>query len=236
MGSMYWQFNDLWQAPTWATIEYQKEAGKWKMAHYYAKNAYAPFLISPVLNASTDAVDFYALSDLFTPIQGRFELKVFAYDSFDARLFRWIDFSAPASASTPVASISTVEIEKSTNCRFGSSSGPSCLLTIDDGTNFMFLNPRLADVTNLLAVNLTIDSIRATAQQGKFSVRVKSDRVALFVWLDITTTRFHGIFSDNGFHMTAADRTVMFTTDNAQVDENTLLKYLTVQTLANLYQ
>ena len=28
MGTMYWQFNDVWQAPTWSTIEF---SCKWKL-------------------------------------------------------------------------------------------------------------------------------------------------------------------------------------------------------------
>ena len=33
MGAMYWQLNDIWQAPTWASIDYY---GKWKILHNYA--------------------------------------------------------------------------------------------------------------------------------------------------------------------------------------------------------
>ncbi|XP_071101412.1 beta-mannosidase-like [Haliotis cracherodii] len=44
MGALYWQLNDIWQAPTWAGIDY---TGKWKMLHYYARKFFAPVLISP---------------------------------------------------------------------------------------------------------------------------------------------------------------------------------------------
>ncbi|XP_062567240.1 beta-mannosidase-like isoform X2 [Saccostrea cucullata] len=44
MGAMYWQLNDIWQAPTWSSIEY---GGKWKMLHYYAQHFFSPMLISP---------------------------------------------------------------------------------------------------------------------------------------------------------------------------------------------
>nr|CAD7448136.1 unnamed protein product [Timema bartmani] len=47
MGAMYWQLNDVWQAPSWASIEFD---GRWKMLHYYAKNFFAPFLISPYIS------------------------------------------------------------------------------------------------------------------------------------------------------------------------------------------
>ena len=33
MGALYWQLNDVWPAPTWASIEHN---GKWKVLHSYA--------------------------------------------------------------------------------------------------------------------------------------------------------------------------------------------------------
>ncbi|XP_065941841.1 beta-mannosidase isoform X3 [Magallana gigas] len=44
MGAMYWQLNDIWQAPTWSSIEY---GGKWKMLQYFAQHFFSPLLISP---------------------------------------------------------------------------------------------------------------------------------------------------------------------------------------------
>ena len=47
MGSLYWQLNDIWQAPSWASIEY---GGSWKLLHYAIKRAYAPVLLYGRLN------------------------------------------------------------------------------------------------------------------------------------------------------------------------------------------
>ena len=44
MGALYWQLNDIWQAPTWASLEY---GGRWKVLHYFSANFFAPVLISP---------------------------------------------------------------------------------------------------------------------------------------------------------------------------------------------
>lgn len=35
MGSLYWQLNDIWAAPTWASIEYGN--WRWRMLHYMSK-------------------------------------------------------------------------------------------------------------------------------------------------------------------------------------------------------
>jgi beta-mannosidase len=44
MGALYWQLNDIWQAPTWASIEF---GGKWKLLKSFAINFLKNQLISP---------------------------------------------------------------------------------------------------------------------------------------------------------------------------------------------
>uniref|UniRef100_A0A8D8RNN4 beta-mannosidase n=3 Tax=Cacopsylla melanoneura TaxID=428564 RepID=A0A8D8RNN4_9HEMI len=47
MGALYWQLNDVWQAPSWSSIEF---SGRWKMLHFYAAKFFAPVIISPTLD------------------------------------------------------------------------------------------------------------------------------------------------------------------------------------------
>ncbi|EJT98813.1 glycoside hydrolase [Dacryopinax primogenitus] len=51
LGSLYWQLEDIWQAPSWAGIEY---SGRWKVLHYAARNVYQPVIISPFFSGSFD--------------------------------------------------------------------------------------------------------------------------------------------------------------------------------------
>lgn len=67
LGSLYWQLEDIWQAPTWAGIEYD---GRWKVLHYIAKDIYQPVILAPVWNVSNGMLSLYAVSDLWTEIQG----------------------------------------------------------------------------------------------------------------------------------------------------------------------
>ncbi|CAF1123293.1 unnamed protein product [Didymodactylos carnosus] len=61
MGFMYWQLNDIWQAPTWASIEY---GGKWKMSHYYAKQMYQSIYVLPYLTYGENAkISTYMIND-----------------------------------------------------------------------------------------------------------------------------------------------------------------------------
>ena len=68
MGLMYWQINDIWQAPTWSTIEYGL---KWKMSHYYVRHMYE---------------SIYLINDLFENIQGELMCSIYSLDRFSVRL------------------------------------------------------------------------------------------------------------------------------------------------------
>lgn len=66
MGLMFWQLNDIWQAPTWASIEY---GGRWKMLQYAARNFYADILVSAVENP-VDSLSVHVTSDLLKLVSG----------------------------------------------------------------------------------------------------------------------------------------------------------------------
>ena len=67
LGSLYWQLEDIWQAPTWAGIEYD---GRWKVLHYAAKDIYEPVIIAPFYNTTTGDLEVYVTSDLWSPVSG----------------------------------------------------------------------------------------------------------------------------------------------------------------------
>ncbi|KAL3196769.1 hypothetical protein MRX96_015385 [Rhipicephalus microplus] len=71
MGVLYWQLNDIWQAPSWSSIEY---GGRWKMLHYFAKKFYSPVLVSPFSNKTHLTV--FIVNDELSPLE-KVSLKLF---------------------------------------------------------------------------------------------------------------------------------------------------------------
>ncbi|MBP6574314.1 MAG: hypothetical protein KA230_07685 [Flavobacteriales bacterium] len=49
MGTLYWQLNDVWAAPTWSTIDVDS---RWKAAHFEVKRSYAERVLAFVPNAN----------------------------------------------------------------------------------------------------------------------------------------------------------------------------------------
>jgi beta-mannosidase len=67
LGALYWQLNVIWQAPTWASLEYD---GRWKMLHYIVKDIFKPVLITPSFNYTTGELEVWAVSDLWDAVKG----------------------------------------------------------------------------------------------------------------------------------------------------------------------
>ncbi len=243
MGTMYWQFNDVWQAPTWSSIEFISNefirAGKWKMSHYYIKKAYTDFLLSPFINDTK--IDIFAANDYDSKIETTAFIKIFSYDSMVPKYEKKIELEAAPAMSMPVISIDLQEIEKLSDCAI--SSNESCMLIVEwtdpvkklQDSNFLFFQNRLADVTNLRKSNLKIVNF---TQESKdlFTIELETDQVALFVWLDIESSRFYGTFSDNGFHMTDSSRVqINYKLESKNVSLEEIKQNLSVKTLANIY-
>ncbi|KAJ0413692.1 glycoside hydrolase superfamily [Aspergillus carlsbadensis] len=109
LGSLYWQLEDIWQAPTWAGIEYD---GRWKAMHYVTRDVYQPVIISTFWDYATGDLEIYVMSDLWESTAGTVTL-------------RWLTLSGDAisnNAGTPstllfnVGAINTTRVY-STNIR-----------------------------------------------------------------------------------------------------------------------
>ncbi|KAK1149194.1 hypothetical protein N8T08_006414 [Aspergillus melleus] len=90
LGTLYWQLEDIWQAPTWAGIEHD---GRWKVLHYVARDIYKPIIVSPLVNSTVNSLDINVISDLWEPATGTVRLT-------------WFDLGGnpiPANAGSPTS-------------------------------------------------------------------------------------------------------------------------------------
>ncbi|KAF1956194.1 putative beta-mannosidase [Byssothecium circinans] len=88
LGSLYWQLEDQWQAPTWSGIEYD---GRWKVLHYVAKDIYEPVIIASFLNISNHDFEVWVVSDLWSSVTAKVNLA-------------WYDYSGKQLDSKPTVS------------------------------------------------------------------------------------------------------------------------------------
>lgn len=90
MGALYWQFNDIWQAPTWSGIEFSGRyhmrilclfsRERLKMLHYHVRKFFSQILISSTIK--NDRYQAFVLNDYNSLIQTiSAELLIYTYQS-----------------------------------------------------------------------------------------------------------------------------------------------------------
>uniref|UniRef100_A0A914PVZ6 Beta-mannosidase n=1 Tax=Panagrolaimus davidi TaxID=227884 RepID=A0A914PVZ6_9BILA len=205
MCALYWQLNDVWAAPSWASIDYNLE---WKAIHYFAKRFFAPVIVSLYLDEN-GLLQAYVVSDKMTNISNA-EIKI--------EMFAWTNGFKPVytqKQAINVAPLASTAIKIDTGFASSLSTAPSdfiirgTLSTPSDG-NFIaptaILHPdKFWNLSNFGKVSISnfkkIDS-------KTYEVSVAATSVAPFVWIDLTPefkqrNPFIGFrFSDNAFTTT----------------------------------
>ncbi|XP_026742954.1 beta-mannosidase-like [Trichoplusia ni] len=204
MGALYWQLNDVWQAPSWSGIEY---GGRWKMLHYFAKTFFAPVLVSPRQLVSDD-IDVYLLNDRFVPI-------IDAVITVD--IYNWTSLTPintkqfPGDADALSAKLQDIDMnywdykKEQIFLRFsldapGVKSSPN---------NYVFPVP-LKSIVGLIKPNITItvaNIVMRRKEKLEYTVNIEVDTIVLFLWLE---TGIKGNFIDNAFIVTEPTITAKF--------------------------
>jgi beta-mannosidase len=212
MGLMYWQINDIWQAPTWSTIEYEL---KWKMAHYYVRHMYEPVypiaILTPYLANTTDEnarISLYVVNELFNGTHGQLICSIHTLTTFSVRLSFSFDVFLDSPATEHVTDLAYASLMKRADC----STDNHCILhcLYNDSQQEVEQTLFLTQPKNyqLYQPNLYIQNIQQLTP-ADFSITITAIRPALFVWLDVPAN-ISGYFSRNGFHMFEPMITVNF--------------------------
>jgi beta-mannosidase len=73
MGTLYWQLNDCWQAPTWSSIDY---FNNWKALQFQVKKDFEDIAVIE-LTKEIGKEKYYLISDLDTNFESKVKYKVF---------------------------------------------------------------------------------------------------------------------------------------------------------------
>lgn len=191
MGTLYWQINDDWPAPSWSSIDY---FGRWKALHYMAQKFYAPHAVSMTLEDHRCHV--YFSNESFETTEYSLTLSIRDLSGNVLETYETKGNSPAFSAiETAVVDICSWEDQK------------------DDVFLEAVIHTKdqkvLKDVETLVPykyLNLknSVISTEAEETNDAFILHISSDCFAPFVALDFDDADV--IFSDNFFHLT--DKTV----------------------------
>ena len=212
MGLMYWQINDIWQGPTWATVEYGL---KWKMGHYYVQHMYEPVYPLPILtpylaNTSDESarISLYVINEQSNPNRGLLTCSLYPLDSFTAKSTLQYPVQLNSTGVLRISELPYATVMKNAGCATSNQCVLRCFLNSTEeemGQTLFFTQPKNYQ---LQQPNVRISSITKVSST-QFRITVTAERPALFVWLD-TSINKSGYFSRNGFHMFESSRTVTY--------------------------
>jgi beta-mannosidase len=215
MGILYWQLNDIWQGPSWSSMEY---GGQWKPLQSIVKRAYRPIAVTPSLNIvmnDTKDVEIHGINDLidsYVDVLITVELKSWTTSSSSSIL--WEDkASLSPDSSTLIHSLTLVESGLSNGCTFS-----TCYLKITThsiGNDQEYVLP----LTEMKNINFNAQPTyqfknfqQLSANEIQFTI--ESSEASPFLFLELKsksqqsgTINVKGVydknagwFSDNNFH------------------------------------
>ncbi len=189
MGALYWQLNDMWPAPSWASVDWK---GNWKALHYMARRFNLPLMVSGVPDWEKDTVQIHVTNDRRTQQNAKVDYTItdaqgntLAQSSFDVTI--------PAGTTECVK---TVDMSQWVDQR--SSRDVVVWLQLHaDGEPVsedlaLFCRPKHLDLKQPKITS----TVRPTVA-GEYDVELVTDATALYVWLELADAKF----GDNFVHL-----------------------------------
>jgi beta-mannosidase len=227
---MYWQLNDIWQAPTWSSIEY---GGKWKMSHYYAKQVYQPLYVLPILEPyltydETSSVKIYFINEQANGTQGQAHCEMNDFHSFNPRLTLVFDVNMTSADVKVLLQIPYKELMRQSQCQSANDCVLRCSYSEDLQNNYeqllFFTQPKNYWLENPQLQILSVINRTPT----EFDIHFTVQRPTLFVWFDVIGVK--GRFNQNGFHVFQTNKTITYKTWMPSTTEQ-IVQGLSVQAL-----
>jgi beta-mannosidase len=74
MGAIYWQFQTVWQSPSWATIDY---SGNWKVSHNFVQRIFQDTIVTTY--KQNNSMHIWTVND-HGGFNARIKIKLFTFD------------------------------------------------------------------------------------------------------------------------------------------------------------
>lgn len=220
MGAIFWQLNDCWPGPSWASRDYY---GRWKAMHYMARRFFAPVLLSAhkdeysiVLNVSNET---------FNKFNGVVKYKIISNSSkviFEGEAQAVVDrLSSKDTITLDVQKyIDGFERERVFTFTLEDSHGniisdESLLFT--KPKHFKFLEPNIKSVIS--------------KEKDKFVLEITADNYAKGVCIDFED--FDCILSDNYFDM-SDNKVIVIDKIDTDITEENIIKNINIHSVYDI--
>lgn len=193
MGTLYWQLNDCWPVASWSSIDY---IGNWKALHFSAKKFFNPILISGVEDKEKLTVDLHISNDTLSEQKGKI---VWNLMNLNGKLEAGGEFDAEIAANTSEKT-STLDISEQVQKAGGARDVVLFYSFIVAGKEESSNTTYFERPKHMKMQKPEFKTDIKQMNDKEYEVTIKSDKPALWVWMDIEGTRAK--YSDRFFDLT----------------------------------
>jgi beta-mannosidase len=222
MGILYWQLNDIWQGPSWSSVEWN---GGWKPLHYAVKRAYEPVALSLVAVLNEESSSFVVKTNV---VNDRISSSPDLTIHVEVALISWTTAAVQAivaegdinssGGSSVQATLFELPSDDSLFLQVNGCTASTCFLRATASTNLesVVISPHYIWLTEIKDVHLNSDIILTTdsftqLSDYEFQFKLTASVPTPFVWLDLDLpaaasspsatgiSSRAGWFSDNNF-------------------------------------
>ena len=234
MGALFWQCNDIWQAPTWAAIEYN---GDWKVLQYVAKEFFEAVLVSSFTNQDGEQ-EVHLINDLTEDIKGTVHITIYSYDSGVIVGETAVASSVSRLCAKQVCKFPIAEVVSKASLKLNEVF--SIVKFVDESDrerskNWYFPTSLSSLKAERHSFHVKISSA-SEEPSNKVSLTITTKKPVFYVWLEVDSfsTVSLGRFSTNGFHMLPGlPVSVTFKAWNTIQNKTNLLKLITIRCLTS---
>lgn len=173
-GALFWQLNDCWPVSSWSVID---SALQPKAAYYYAKNFFAPILVS--FRKVDGAVEIWGTNDRLEQFSGHLEVSLRTFDGATNQLHER-NISLSRNSSNRIVTISQRDFELADRTR------TYLLAMLKSGTQvvavnrFFFVEPKHMQLQNP-EISLEVQALKENTHTVTLKAKVFAKNVYLFV-------------------------------------------------------
>jgi beta-mannosidase len=233
MCALYWQLNDIWAAPSWASIDHGL---RWKAAHYFARRFFAPLIVSQFID-DTDTLQVTVVSDLTTDVQNATVVidQLTWTNGFTPVYSQQVhmDIRALSAVHVPIMrdrskrSLKTGAPDFVFRARLLNSSGS--VIAPDN----VLLSNKLIHVGPSVFGDVTVRNVVDSDVAGGVKIELSATAIVPLVWLEVKSVL--GWFDDNAFTMTTSTKIVVFHSWLSNTTAEEVRRALSVVTLKDWY-
>jgi beta-mannosidase len=199
-GTMFWQIDDCWPVASWSTIDY---FGRWKAQQYYAVKAYAPVLVSPVLD--NGKLKVYICSDRFDAFEAKLSVQIKDMSGKEIWSKDQV-LEVPENASKLLMEISESELTSK-----GDPAEMFAYTSLSENGKLISENLLLFKSPKEVKLPKTAIKVSVTDVGEGYKISLTSDKLALGTYL--LNEESEGFFSDNYFSLLpGVEKEVIFKT------------------------